>query len=73
MINNKDRMKKLLAWVARDIDGRLYMNFAMPKKNSLSIKGWKGHDYIDISNTALDKQLEDLRYEDPPLKIIIKI
>ena len=66
-------MKEISAWVARDKDGRLYMNFSEPRKNTLSIIGWVGHDYIDVTNTELDKQLEHLRSEDAPLKIIIKL
>ena len=65
-------MKKLSAWIARDMDGRLYMNFSEPRKNNLSIKGWRGHDAIDITNTELDKQLGDLQFEDLPLEITIK-
>lgn len=66
-------MKEISAWVARDKDGRLYMNFSEPRKNTLSIKGWVGHDYIDVTNTELDKQLKHLLSEDAPLKIIIKL
>lgn len=66
-------MKEISAWVARDKDGRLYMNFSEPRKNTLSIIGWVGHDYIEITNTELDKQLKHLRSEDAPLKIVIKI
>lgn len=72
MFNNNEEMKELSAWVARDVDGRLYMNFSKPRKNTLSVKGWVGHDYIDVTNTYLDKQLEDLRFEDPPLKIVLR-
>lgn len=61
----------LNAWVARDIDGRLYMNFSEPRKNTLSVKGWVGHDYIDVTGTELDRQLEHLRSEDAPVKVII--
>lgn len=42
-------MKEVSAWVARDVDGRLYMNFSEPRKNTLSVKGWVGHDYIDVT------------------------
>jgi len=66
-------MKEVSAWLARDKDGRLYMNFSEPRKNTLSVKGWVGHDYIDVTNTELDRQLEDLLSEDPPLKISIKL
>lgn len=65
-------MKEVSAWVARDVDGRLYMNFSEPRKNTLSVKGWVGHDYIDVTNTELDKRLEHLQYEDAPIQIIIK-
>lgn len=65
-------MEELSAWIARDIDGRIYMNFSEPKKNNLSIKGWRGHDYIDITGTALDKKLKDLQFEDPPFKVVMK-
>ena len=64
---------ELSAWVARDKDGRLYMNFSEPRKNTLSIKGWVGHDYIEVTNTELDKRLEHLRSEDAPVQIVIKI
>ena len=66
-------MKEISAWVARDKDGRLYMNFSEPRKNTLSIIGWVGHDYIDVTGTELDKRLEHLHSEDAPLKIVIKI
>lgn len=72
MFNNNEEMKELSAWIARDIDGRLYMNFSEPRKNTLSVKGWVGHDYIDVTGTELDKRLENLRSEDAPLKIIMQ-
>lgn len=65
-------MKELSAWVARDVDGRLYMNFTEPRKNTLSVKGWVGHDYIDVTGTELDKRLEHLHFEDAPVQIVIK-
>ena len=63
---------ELSAWVARDSDGRLYMNFSEPRKNTLSIPGWRGHDAIDVTDTKLDKQLEHLRFEDAPIEVVIK-
>lgn len=78
MFNNNEEMKELSAWgtlnawVARDVDGRLYMNFSKSRKNTLSVKGWVGHDYIDMTGTELDRQLEHLRAEDAPLEVVMK-
>lgn len=54
-------------WIARDADGRLWMHFFEPLRNSTSGGSWYSPSFVDISGTPIDAKMEHLRWEDAPV------
>jgi len=59
-------------WIARDIDGRLFMYFAEPVFDGHHWKTDRYSSMIDISNTELDETYKALGYKDKPLKMKLR-
>ena len=59
-------------WIARDIDGRLFMYFVEPVFGGAHWKTDKYSSMVDISNTELDETYKTLGYKDKPLKLKLR-
>lgn len=42
-------------WLARDLDGDLYLHFSEPKEDYVSKKFWISHNSVNVSKTKLDE------------------
>lgn len=57
----------ITVWAARDSDGRLWLHFSEPDRDTLSGGSWKSKQCIDATGTAIDAKMERLRWEDAPI------
>lgn len=67
---NGDRVMNV--WIARDIDGRLFMYFVEPVFSGTYWKADKYSSMVDISNTELDETYKSLSCKDGPLKLKLR-
>ena len=64
-------MKKT-CWIARDIDGDLYLHFEKPVEDYVTPKFWISNDYVNISKTSLDMLFNYITPGDVPIEILIQ-
>ena len=45
----------LKCWLARDLDGDIYLHFSEPKEDYVSPKFWVSRKSVNVSKTAIDE------------------
>lgn len=64
-------MKKT-CWIARDIDGDIYIHFEKPSEDYVTPKFWRSSDYVNVSKTSLDKIHSNITPGSEPVEFIIQ-
>jgi hypothetical protein len=63
---------KQTVWLARDNDGDLYIHFAKPVEDYVSPSFWRSSDYVNVSNTSLDKKFESVLPGSAPIECSVE-